>query len=296
MNRITLISDNHIPSPDIESMSLFPPYMKRHPKRYAELANELQSYHDQSIEHLRKTGPHELLIHFGDLTSGWMESGIVHPDLVTAAADALRAYKNMSEVFHICWGNHDTGYKEVYGDMTMQSLRACQSLSPLWWAENVGGLLLIGLTSPLAQYEGEDPEILALQREQNGFIYETLRAAEGARWMICSHQRKVLPYIESTVKEFKKSFAGLIHGDEHNPTLSKFLDIIHPIPRKFRDKTIIACPSISPIWWKGAGYLSGFVENGKLMTLPKDFFVIKKRKPMFSSPLKCLYWCWQNKR
>src|SRR5436190_2956271 len=172
---VALISDTHLTSPAFESYSIFPSHLLALPRDRAELLYEsfrvsFEGSHEQALFALREQGPYEALFHLGDLTNGWQEKGLAHPSVRLQALKALERYRKLFPKVHIAWGNHDTGYG--FGGLSHESLIACDDLSPLFWKEDIGGVIFIGVCSPLAAYEGRDTRIISKREAQRAFVTE----------------------------------------------------------------------------------------------------------------------------
>jgi len=279
MATIACISDTHESSPDYLSRSLFPGYIDsleadRRDDVYRALTCVLSHCHDEVVRFLAnaKQRPWDMLIHLGDVTGGWNECGIDHPSVLSLAEKALEKYKSVAHFVGICWGNHDTGYADTIGGLSVESIYACRRLSPLHWSHYREGILFLGVCSPLmSYYHGEHTNLISdLREEQLAFVAQTLASHKGMPWVLCTHDVDFSPFAK-VLHPYTDTLIHVLYGDKHSPLgakLEKVKGYLNPLSYLSfagmcrRRGTL--CPSVAPLWWHGGACITGEVLNGKL--------------------------------
>ncbi len=267
MKHILGISDTHLTSPEFGSKSLFPKFFDRLSLSEAERVYEqcrqiIEDVHDDTLDQLQAAGRWDILIHFGDVTGGYRERGLHHSSVAVLAEKVLGRYRHMANEVGMCWGNHDTGYSDIEGGLSAQSVDVCHKLSPLFWHKELDELLFVGICTPLlASYTGEDSAIIRqYRREQEDFIAETLRTNAGRRWVFCTHDLEISG-LERIIAPYTSDLVRCMYGDRHVPLAESLiwtLGIIQPFGiSSLCKRRSRLCPSVAPLGWRGGGALLG---------------------------------------
>lgn len=274
MQKLIVISDTHITSSNPESLSLFPGYMSVHPNEYIKTVKCLDDCNTSLNYWLEQNKPVDMLIHLGDLTSGWSEQGIHHQEVLRLAVDAVCSYKKVAHVVKICWGNHDTGYGNTVDGICFESLKRCNDISPLYWSHFSENILFIGICSSLIKYKGHNEKILNLKQKQIQFIKDILNKNKEHFWILCSHEYFFDKDLIEIINQHKDVFQRHLYGDKHMIMAGHLLKItayvsfqsIFQIHRKS-----ILCPSVAPLWCRGGMLLEGELKGEKISLTRKSF-------------------------
>ncbi len=277
MKHFVCTTDKHLTPPEMESRSLMPGLLARLPqaeaaRRYEDERQTLLDVHDATMVGLRLMRRWDLHLDFGDLTGGWQEQGLFHDSPYALAEHAMRASWEIADDVAVAFGNHDTGYSDVHGGLSIKSVRACSRFSPLWWKRELEDVLFVGVCTPLLVGKDDtvDERIVEMRREQKAFLAETL-SQKGARpWVLCTHDLKV-GSLAWVIEPYMSSLMRCIYGDRHAP-------IVDPIMRfsgylgtdvyaHCRRRSTL-CPSVAPLGWRGGGALVGTID-GTRMTLER---------------------------
>ncbi len=274
MKKLVVISDTHIASNNPESLSLFPAYMNSHAGEYAKTFKCLDVFNTSLNSWLEKNKPIDILIHLGDLTTGWSEQGIHHREVEKLAVDAVNSYKNIAQSVNICWGNHDVGYGNTIGGICFESLERCNDISPLYWSFLSEDVLFIGICSSLVEYVGQDKKILNLKYKQIQFIQGILSNNKGRYWVLCSHEYDFDEDLIQVITPYRDFLKRHLYGDKHMVWAGHFFKIMAHINlktlSKIRRKSIL-CPSVAPLWCRGGILLEGCIKGENLSLARKSF-------------------------
>jgi len=272
---IAVISDTHLTPPELESKTLFPRQLDKLSEKdaaalYKKLRDEMMLAYRTACKWLRQQNPC-FIVHCGDVTGGWQERGCFHHSsqfLARACKNELQGIATQEVLF--CVGNHDTGYSHkgslpgsgIYYD----SIEACEQIfGPLFWAKKKEGILMLGVSSSLAEYTGDDSRIINKVRAQLEFVGDTL-SKWGGPWIFFSHS----PF---TPKWFAREIGSRIHnlravvcGDWHDPRHGKLARWMAKGFQYFNKgelgvmfkcwTRLIPVPSVAPLWWTGYSLLN----------------------------------------
>ena len=282
--KIACLADTHLSSPELESDSLFPKQMHALRKMHASrLYDEIRSGIDRSFTlatRLLRSRSYPLLVHLGDLTGGYMEYGMAHPSTRALAITAKQTLTACTQKLRFCAGNLDLGYASGLGsDVSWRSIEAWRSdVDELFWFEEVNHLLMIGICSTLANYQGTDARIRRLADDQTTFVAATLTAYPAHDWLLFAHSpwlgRPLLRVIEHRMPDLQ-TFA---FGDLHNPRFGNLLRaaarFTTPLTANTPGSTLktqlrclrksVMVPSLAPLWWRGHAFLEMQLHAGSV--------------------------------
>jgi hypothetical protein len=201
----------------------------------------------------------------------------------------------MTNYVGVCWGNHDVGYR--HKKLNFESLVKCHQLSPLFWWHPVGGILFLGICSPLLdQYEGEGEETVnMLALEQVSLIEEVLRKNRNEKWILCTHDLSV-DHLDHYVGSYKKNLVKVISGHVHSTrglAMEKIKGRFGSSFSSYCRRLLVGCPAVAPLWWHGGSCLTGEVlgervsVNTHLNLLSMELQDRIKKSP-FNTFLKCV--------
>ncbi len=253
----------------MDSHSLFPRKLASLDQTQAEMIyeairREIQLAYETALEWLKDNGPWDLLLHLGDITGGHKAQGYRNPSAQQLAREVIAGLSRVADV-HCMTGNHDTGYGTIdsfiQGGITMQSIDFCNdALGGLFWTEEKEGLLLIGVSSPIAEYNETDRGILQMQKEQAVFLGDTLSSSKSP-WMLCIHNPFSLKYFVSQVRGHTQRLQKVVCGDFHDPRKWKLFRATNHLRALLESGVYESlnkcafCPSTAPLWWRGYGLL-----------------------------------------
>ncbi len=267
--RIACISDTHLFPPEVESEALFPRWVEKlgpvdGPEFYEKCITEVHRAYITALDHIRTEEP-DAILHFGDLTGGWRERGLVHPSVVDIAHTTYDELAAIAPTY-IAAGNHDTGYHHpmVAGsDISVESVEACEdAYKRLWWECRQQNLHLLGICSPVLEYTGQEKKLLDKQKDQYEFLGDMLQTRKGEPWALCAHT-PFLPMdtLGPMLDPHLNTCEAVMHGDLHNPRTAPFYAAMKYVQamgsgRNNRvQRSLIAksdlTPSTAPLWWKG---------------------------------------------
>ncbi len=279
MKRVAYISDTHEVSPDIDSQSIFPGYIRlqrsgRRQDVYDLIRTTIRDCNDVVLGSIRSSVP-DLLVHLGDVMSGYKETGIAHPSVSGLAVDILEGYRRVSAETRICWGNHDVGYLGRSRTPDPESVLMCEELSPLFWSYDAEGVLVVGICSPLLEKNSlHIPEASDRASDQEDFLSDVLRSNKGRRWILCSHQ-PVKGRITKIIEPHRSALDREMCGHRHIPGTP--------------------CPSSAPISWRGGAWVDSVIYGDKAFFSNREcvypFELSERVKEFpFSSLPKALFW------
>ncbi len=276
MSKILLVSDTHLTSPDPASRSLWPKQMDALPpeeaaRTYEAIRQGTSSAFDAVMQWAKDKGQWDTVIHTGDVTGGWQEKGMVHGSVLDEARKGHAALQALSPVVRYAIGNHDVGYGKQGGLNEIALSNAQATFGPLHWAEEMDETLLIGVASPLAEYEGDDSDIVGRKNTQAEFVGDTLSDHRG-RWMFFGHDPKTPRYFVPQIKDRMKDMGAFVYGDLHIPLAgalySGAAELSHfsskPQSQVFgaAHRKALMVPSTAPLWWGGHGLRTLTVQDG----------------------------------
>lgn len=306
--QIACIADTHCTVPEMDSGSLFPRQLatlsqEAAERLYAEMREEIQRAYSVSLEWLKNNGPWDSLVHLGDVTGGYGEQGCHHPSAQRLAREVVADLCGLAPKVRFVLGNHDTGYSHPGSlpgsGISLASITFCREIfGDLFWADEEQGLLSVGICSPIAEYNGPDPEILSFKQRQAEFLEDVLSTHKGS-WMLYVHDPFTLKHLAKEIKGHTNQLQRVVRGDFHDPRKWKLLEAIpwasgsilsRQVALKCLRKSAF-CPSTAPLWWQGYGLLvlSGDKEKIKAQEIALNRPTESKDLPT-SSFWRCLWW------
>jgi len=291
---------------DPNSKSLFPRHLDSLPEEkrsalYEELRSGIELAYIRTMESLRNSGPWDAIIHLGDITGGYGESGCAHHE--EARKLTLRCRSDMQRIaprVFACVGNHDLGYGHIgslEADVTTASVEFCeQTFGPLFWSFDAGGILCIGICSSFADYKGKDPTLLKRAHEQKVFIADTLASTKDP-WILFSHSPWSAKFLAREITPHLTRLKQMISGDLHDPKKAwviKSARRVLPIAQSnvlfhcLRNWTF--CPSTAPLWWQGYQCL-GLSVNAFGVAEEVIHGVLPMKNLPTASFMRCTWWC-----
>lgn len=294
--RIACFADTHLTVPKMESRSLFPRQLaalnsKAADKLYAAIRNEIQLACSVSLEWLRNNGPWDCLVHLGDATGGWQERGCGHQSAQKVIRTFARDFANLGYRFLIVPGDHDLGYSLSDDGINPGSVDFWeQTFGSLFWKQKQEGVLLIGVSSSIAKYNGTERFFLDRKRRQEEFLRDALQKHNGP-WILFSHKPFVLKNFGRQIRGHIDQLQKIVCGHFHDPRKGKLLRALFQIwDKDVAPDKLVFCPSIAPLWWQGYGalVLSGSKKIGA-QEIAFDRPAGSKNLPT-SSFWRCLWW------
>lgn len=271
-----VVSDSHLTPAVIESESYFPHYIRTLPpleqqRFFDQLQGVMRHAFVRCLEGVSKEDP-AFIVHTGDVTGGHKERGTLH-ETIDAGKDARRQMEAIAPSY-ICWGNHDTGYGRrgtVAGaGITREGVEGClEAYGEPAWERKDGGLLSLGIASPLDEYEGADPELNRLREDQRTFIADTLQANRNDPWVLFTHDPLSIDALHAVFTPHIEHNKGMIYGDLHMPAgetllgIKRWLTKLHPTTHTLIKQSAL-CPSTAPLGWRGYTYLAAEYKAGRL--------------------------------
>jgi predicted phosphodiesterase len=300
---IACISDTHLLVPDTRSAALFPKRLKsltlqEQHAMYAQVSQEIERAYLACVEQIKQSKP-DIIIHLGDITSGWEKGGMGDPSvraLVQRCADDLKA---LHKPLYCILGNHDIGKvgKEPANIAEATDIYE-QVFGPLFWQFETQGLLSLGMCSPLAYYHGKDPSILKRKKDQETFLVDTLAAYPEKKWVLYVHDPMALRHVIKQIGPHLRRCRKVIVGHFHRPSTGRLIRYASRVPvtkamlssrmyRRALSKVVVA-PSTAPLWYKGYGWLQLEVR-GNTMKAHR----MRALRPIESQdlPTRSLRWC-----
>lgn len=274
--RIGVLSDTHLSSPLAESNSLFPGAIASYPPEKQQAQYDRLRIPCEIAERLVRNRMTEdsldLVVHTGDMVGGWKERGIRHESVEKVVVDAMENYREAFDNFLAVPGNHDLGYNTStteHGSGINRDAVAFwrRQVGELWWSRDLGNLLLLGIASPIAEYEGEDQGLRAQRNLQRNFLKEKLRDHPGGYVILFIHDASAVKHLADVLEPHLKRIKLLVYGDQHTPRFSWVMRILgyFGLPFAFLQRwrvvtalfrKSVLCPSTAPLWHKGCMYLT----------------------------------------
>lgn len=263
------IADAHRSVSEVESLSLFPRRLARLTTTcaavaYQHIQQEVERAYQSALQYLRQQQPN-LVVCLGDLVGGWQEQGIAHPSAYQLASRTDAELRACGPIRY-CLGNHETGYRHpgslAVSGLRVDSLLACvEVFGTPYWHIVTEQLHLIGICSPLAEYEGSEPILRRNQEQQHRFVGDVLAACRQP-WVLCTHNPRAVKPLAPLLRPHLSRLCAVIFGDYHNPRTARRLhhwQRMQPSSwcttagRVFRSCLArgICCPGIAPLWWHG---------------------------------------------
>ncbi len=279
--RVACVSDTHLTVDSIDSKSLFPKALDRMFRAdamevYDRMRIGMNCAWESVQAEVAKTSP-DAIVHMGDVTGGWKESGMMNGEVRHLAHQCVMNMRRVGSQALICPGNHDLGYSHsgsLGGGMTEESVFfAEQVFRRLWWNfEDEGGVLHLGVASPIAEYTGKEESILRRVRTQRQFVGDSLSTHDGP-WVLYTHSPWVVGRLFQEIEVHRDNLLQVVAGDLHNPARGAILRTLGrccaPITQHPRRQTVakalaktVICPSVAPLWWGGHGFMTLNVTNG----------------------------------
>jgi len=297
--RIVCFADTHLTVPEPESDSLFPRQLatlnsKAAEELYALMRDEIQLAYSVSLEWLRKNSPWDLLVHLGDATGGWQERGCSHHSAQKVIRTLASDLVNLGCSFSIVPGDHDLGYSHGVDPSSVDFWE--QTFGNLFWKQKQGDILLIGVSSSIAEYEGTERFLSVRRKRQEEFLRDALQKHNGP-WILFSHKPFVLKNFGRQIEGHVGQLQRIVHGHFHDPRKEKLLRALFRIwDRDVVSDRWVLCPSTAPLWWQGYGalVLSGS-EKIRAQEIALDRPAESKDLPT-SSFWRCLWWMIRQQR
>ncbi len=279
--RVVCVSDTHLTVDSIDSESLFPKALAKMSKlegkeMYRRMRDGIFFAWESVRTEVRKFSP-DAVVHMGDVTGGWRELGMMNGDVRHLAHQVMADMRRIAPNAFVCPGNHDLGYSHpgsLSGGMTEDSVFfAEQIFSDLWWKfEDEGGVLHLGVASPIAEYVGKEESILRLVRAQRQFVGDALSDHDGP-WVLYTHSPLVVRHLSREIEVHEDNLLQVVAGDLHSPSrgtmLRAFAKVCAPIAKFSRRHTVakalaktVICPSTAPLWWGGHGFMTLDILDG----------------------------------
>lgn len=303
--RIACVADTHLISPDPESGGAFHAYRATLGERGARLREEIRQELDTAFmavcSYLSDAGPWDAVVHLGDISSGYQGRGCFHKSVQPLYTHCVQALHAASGIPVWCVpGNHCIG---TGARLTKENIEAWRArVGGLYWHHFIDGVLLIGISSPTALYQGSDEMIQERSSCQRAFVREVLEQYEGAPWVLFSHNPWGAVAHAFEAAPFVRTLRAVICGDVHRPDMqrvirqSRFLPFLSRAPfgithvaRRMLSRVIV-CPSVAPFWWEGYGMLelelSANYLHGRVRQIPR----LANRKALPTEhPLRCAW-------
>lgn len=306
--RVTCVSDTHLTVYGMESESLFPKALAKMAKTdaselYERMRNSLYFAWESVRTEVHESSP-DVIVHVGDVTGGWRESGMITSDVRHLAHQVVVGMSRITPRAFVCIGNHDIGYSHpgsLGGGMTEDSIFfAEQIFRDLWWKFERDGVLHLGVASPIAEYVGKEESIARRVRTQRQFVGDALSAHDGP-WVLYTHSPWAVGHLSREIEVQVDNLQQVVAGDLHNPSRGTMLRALAkgyvPMAKHTRrhavvqalSKTVV-CPSTAPLWWPGHGFMNldivGDSVRVAVRTAPRAY---SGRLPT-ESAMRCLAW------
>ena len=310
--KIGCISDTHRTVAEIESNSLFSRQLARfNPDSakavYRKIAIDIDRAYYSALRWIGSNVPWDLLIHLGDVTGGHRGKGFSNPSVQQLAKTVVNDLKSFSGEALFVLGEHELRQYRHPNSFTGREINpndigACkQVFGELFWAREKQGVLLIGLCSPIAEYQGLNSEILRIQTDQRTFLGDILSGHKDP-WILFTHTLYTPTFFVKEITGHTKNLKTIVCGDVHDPRKGKILKRMNQILGSFmfkaKNQTLteclkksIFCPSTAPLWWQGYGLLT--LKYGKQKTLKANEIALNRppdKEAPTSSLLRCLRW------
>ena len=305
---IFFVSDTHLTVGSLESKSLFPRHLDRLPRKEAEELYErmrvgIDNAFESATTHIAKQPKADAIIHLGDVTGGYRESGCAHP-LVRPLAEDCRNTLHAIAPTYFALGNHDVGYRHpgsLGRGISVESIETCEEIfGDLYWALKVNGTLFIGVCSSIIEYGGNEERIVKRARTQHEFVGDTLGGGN-EKWVFCIHNPFSSRFLAREIVPHLDRLGSVVCGEFHDPTTAKPLRAItkmaSPFFRGAKGKVLVkclqklrVCPSTAPLWWRGYGLLQA-VEEHRELEYEEVFLPLPSRAPLpTASRLRSTVW------
>ncbi|MFH0830463.1 MAG: hypothetical protein V1895_00140 [Parcubacteria group bacterium] len=166
-------------------------------------------------------------------------------------------------------GNHESGYGKDSGDFggfRVKSIEEQQAVfGPLWWKEELGKLLVVGVCTPI---EAEIPA-RNIASKQRLFLRECAIQFEQRPWVLVVHEMgfidRLLQIVEPVcqMERTLRNCQAILVGDLHSPGKFRLVRALKSARAFFGHsrtvellKKVVFCPSTAPLWWEGFGALT----------------------------------------
>lgn len=300
MKRIAVIADTHLTSPSPDSQSLFPRQMAKLSSNkanvlYSDLRYGIGDANNFVLQRLLDT-PSDILIHLGDVTGGWQEVGIHEHSLLELARHNITNWKLTTSDLRFCVGRHDTGYSHrgslPHGGLNIRSVELCREVfGDLWWLKEIEGITLLGICSPVAEYNKSNERLSKLQSQQEEFLLNANNRIDGKPWILFAHDPFLPKIVSHQLQHQIPNCKAFIHGRLHNPAYTKWLRKLgwlfgRPLLRKSH-----TCPSVAPLWYHGGGMMELTID-GTMVTIENRFVDLPPSATNVptASFFRCLRW------
>ncbi|MDO8511650.1 MAG: metallophosphoesterase [bacterium] len=300
--RIAVISDTHLAPEGLESRSLFPHQLDKLTvtqacRLYDDLRNGIAEANTVVMSAVCQNDEKwTALIHTGDATGGWQERGLVDQSVIDLAKKCVKQLNETTHNLHFCLGGHDTGYAHPGSlpgsGMSYSSLINCVEIfGDLWWFERYNDFCLLGICSPIASYSGSDNDLLHIQERQERVVATKIAELSETPWILFAHE----PFLPNKMKPLlsgaSKTCKAFIHGHRHDPKFTKFIRALGTVTRDPFLRVSHTCPSVTPLWWPGCGWMEIAIEKTK-MTIKSHQVPVPESiaKLPTASFWRCLWW------
>lgn len=306
--RICCLADTHIPCPLMSSRSLFPGALKALPfeeaeRRYRALVRSGEYAYEAAVQYTRHNTPWDMVVHLGDVTSGYVPLGINHPSVIPLVERCKADLGRVAGggVVRFVLGNHDVGHRKGPNEGAARLFK--EMLGSLFWHEMHDGFLSVGCSTPLFGYRGPSLFLKEESEKQDRFFRQVLGDHRYVPWMLYLHDPRGIRHIARYVSlQHAEMLQVVVHGDWHNP---RWEGVLHELcmlrttwrrsGRAFIEQALWSkarlCPSVAPLWWRGYGARTVEWDGGeRAKTHPVDFGGDLRIKSPASSSLKCLWW------
>ncbi len=319
--KIAVVADTQLLSHFRTSRAMFPRKMQMLGERtaavvYRQIVMAIEAATNVVIEWLQATGPWDLIVHVGDVTSGWKERGIVHHSVIEIAERLMQQFRLLTPRLVVVPGDHDVGYGTLGGGINVEALTACKKIfGPLCRVEVLEeqNLLLIAVCSSLAQYQGNNTEILNIKHAQEELITRTLRAYPKFGWFLCAYHPDTPRWLAPVILPHLSRLRCFTFSHLHMPgagALERSKAILNPARLWSPEAQVLGvahqrsifCPSVAPVWSAGHRLLTLTIpdhKQGQDWILPNHISLEPTswtRGLPITNPLWCAWWTMQAHR
>lgn len=303
--KILCLADTHLTPPgSFESGSLFPKALKGLPRkdaeaRYETMVQGIRGAYESCISYAEEDGPWDMVVHLGDVTGGWKCRGMTEPSVQATAHQCVEDLRQLAPTVRFCTGNHDLGYdhpSEKLGGINIEALRAAEvCFGPLYWTDEGNETRLLGVSSSLASYRGDDPALMEERDLQREFVGDTLASHRNNPWMLFGHDPMTPHSLGTVLAPHMERMKGFVFGDLHTPVVGGLvrggLQLARMLPGEAlqvlgqaHEKSHMV-PSTAPLWWKGHGLSTIDLNEDKLsvqrthLPIPEQTRELMKQMP-----------------